>query len=90
MVSNKPFKRIQRFLTKKGYKYTFKKNRIHEYQNDNLIILLFEDSKETHYKYMFIDSSTKWVIKTVFTEQVDRYGNLFRKHLEKIEIKRLY
>lgn len=90
MVSNKPFKRINRLLISKGYSYKLRFDRVEEYDNGFLTILIFEDSLKTHYRYIFLDSATKWIIKSIYTERLDKFGYQFKKYLRKIENKNLY
>lgn len=89
MVSNKPFSRLKRFLTRRGFTYRLRFHKIYEYTRYDITILLYESPDLTHYKYIFLDTATKWIIEVVYTEKIDKYGYLFKKHLRRIEQKRL-
>lgn len=89
MVSDKPFTRLKRFLKKRGFTYKIRHRKIHEYTRFDLTILVFESPDLTHYKYIFLDTTTKWIINSVCGDRQDKFGYVLKNHLRKIEQKKL-
>ena len=79
------FERLRDYLQKRGYSYRVSHSHFHIYDNLVLTIIIFEDPKRTFVKYMFLDSVTKWIIKSYVNEKFDQYGISFKKQLNNIE-----
>ena len=79
------FERVRRILQKRGYSYKITRTHFHVYDNSILTIVIFEDPRRTFVKYMFLDSATKWIIKSYVNEKFDQYGVSFKKQLDNIE-----
>ena len=89
MISYKPLKFLTNFLKKKGFVYKRRYYNIHTYTRFDLTVIMYQSPDLTHYKYIIVDTPTKWIIDVVYVEKIDKYSVIFQKRLKLIEQKRI-